>query len=178
MTAHRFFATTFKGLEEVLSGEVAALGGEGISIGAGSVSFSGDMTLCYRANLWLRAANRVVMLLSEFPAPTPAALYKGTREIPWHELFPPARTFAVDATVRGAPGDAAWSESESLLVEMCDRLHRDAALDDALLERMHGVWKPEQILELLVLAGLYHAVSFVTNGARVELEPGAPRFPS
>jgi putative N6-adenine-specific DNA methylase len=102
MTAHRFFATTFKGLEEVLSGEVAALGGEEISIGAGSVSFSGDMTLCYRANLWLRAANRVVMLLSEFPAPTPAALYKGTREIPWHELFPPERTFAVDATVRGS----------------------------------------------------------------------------
>jgi putative N6-adenine-specific DNA methylase len=102
MTTHRFFATTFKGLEEVLAGEVAALGGEGISIGTGSVSFSGEMALCYRANLWLRTANRVVMLLSEFPAPTPAALYEGTREVPWHELFPPERTFAVDATVRGS----------------------------------------------------------------------------
>ncbi len=102
MTTQRYFATTFKGLEEVLAGEVAALGGEEISIGAGSVSFSGDMMLCYRANLWLRTANRVVMLLSEFPAPTPAALYDGTREIPWHELFPVGRTFAVDATVRGS----------------------------------------------------------------------------
>jgi putative N6-adenine-specific DNA methylase len=102
MTTRRFFATTFKGLEEVLAGEVAALGGEEVSIGAGSVSFSGDMALCYRANLWLRSANRVVMLLSEFPAPTPDALYEGTREIPWHELFPPERTFAVDATVRGS----------------------------------------------------------------------------
>jgi putative N6-adenine-specific DNA methylase len=98
--AHHFFATTFKGLEEVLAGEVAALGGEGVSIGTGSVSFSGDMALCYRANLWLRSANRVVMLLAEFPAPTPAALYEGARGVPWPELFPPERTFAVDATVR------------------------------------------------------------------------------
>ncbi|RJP25761.1 MAG: RNA methyltransferase [Deltaproteobacteria bacterium] len=100
MTARRFFATTFKGLEEVLAGEIAALGGEEVSIGTGSVSFSGDLALCYRANLWLRSANRVVMLLSEFSAPTPAALYEGVRDVPWPELFPPERTIAVDATVR------------------------------------------------------------------------------
>jgi putative N6-adenine-specific DNA methylase len=100
MPTHRFFATTFKGLEEVLAGEIAALGGEEVSVGAGSVSFSGNMALCYRANLWLRSANRVVLLLSEFPAPTPAALYEGASGIPWAELFSPDRTIAVDATVR------------------------------------------------------------------------------
>jgi putative N6-adenine-specific DNA methylase len=100
MPFHRFFATTFKGLEEVLAGEVAALGGEDVAIASGGVSFSGDLALCYRANLWLRSANRVVTLLSEFPAPTPAALYEGTREIPWTDLFPPERTIAVDANVR------------------------------------------------------------------------------
>jgi len=100
MRTHRFFATTFKGLEDVLAGEIASLGGEDVSAGPGSVAFSGDMALCYRANLWLRSANRVVLLLSEFPAPTPAALYEGTREIPWPDLFPPERTIAVDATVR------------------------------------------------------------------------------
>jgi putative N6-adenine-specific DNA methylase len=100
MTTHRFFATTFKGLEDVLAGEIAALGGEDVSTGAGSVAFSGDMALCYRANLWLRSANRVVLLLSEFPAPTPAALYEGASAIPWSELFSPDRTIAVDATVR------------------------------------------------------------------------------
>lgn len=100
MATRRFFATTFKGLEEVLAGEIAGLGGEDVSAGAGSVAFSGDMALCYRANLWLRSANRVVLLLSEFPAPTPAALYEGASGIPWAELFPPDRTIAVDATVR------------------------------------------------------------------------------
>lgn len=96
----RFFATTFKGLEEVLAGEVASLGGEEVALAPGGVSFSGDIALCYRANLWLRSANRVVTFLSEFPAPTPAALYEGTREIPWADLFPPERTIAVDANVR------------------------------------------------------------------------------
>jgi putative N6-adenine-specific DNA methylase len=100
MVTLRFFATTFKGLEDVLAGEIAALGGEDVSAGPGSVAFSGDMALCYRSNLWLRSANRVVLLLSEFPAPTPAALYEGTRGIPWPDLFPPDRTIAVDATVR------------------------------------------------------------------------------
>ena len=97
---YRFFATTFKGLEEILAGEIAALGGEEVSIGMGSVSFSGNMELCYRANLRLRSANRVVMLLSEFPAPTPAALYEGARKIPWPDLFSVESTFAVDGTVR------------------------------------------------------------------------------
>jgi 23S rRNA (guanine2445-N2)-methyltransferase len=100
MTTHRFFATTFKGLEEVLAGEVAALGGDAVSIATGSVSFSGDMALCYRANLRLRSANRIVMPLAEFHAPTPAMLYDGTREIAWPDLFPADCTFAVDATVR------------------------------------------------------------------------------
>ena len=34
----------------------------------------------------------------------------------------------------------------------------------------------EQLLDLLMLAGWYHAISFTANGARVGLEDGAPRF--
>jgi len=97
---YRFFATTFKGLEEVLAGEIAAMGADEISLGTGSVSFSGTMELCLRANLWLRSANRVVLLLAEFSSSTPEALYEGVREIPWPDLFSPERTLAVDATVR------------------------------------------------------------------------------
>jgi len=125
MATHRFFATTFKGLEEVLAGEVAALGAQDVSIGTGSVSFSGDMALCYRANLWLRTANRVVLLLSEFPAPTPAALYEGARDVPWHELFPAGRTFAVDATVRGSGIDHSHFAAQKTKDAIADRF-RDA----------------------------------------------------
>jgi hypothetical protein len=34
----------------------------------------------------------------------------------------------------------------------------------------------EQRLDLLLLAGWYHAIAYVARAARVPLEPGAPRF--
>src|SRR5512134_10386 len=120
MPSHGFFATTFGGVEEALAGEIAALGGEDASIAAGGVSFTGDMALCYRANLWLRSANRVVLFLSEFPAPTPATLYEGVREIPWVDLFAPERTISVDATVRDSgitPSHFAAQKTKDAIVD-------------------------------------------------------------
>ncbi len=100
MTPRRYFATTSKGLEEILAGEVADLGGEEIAVAAGGVGFSGDAALGYRANLWLRTANRVLLRLAEFPAVTPDDLYEGASAVAWPELFSVRRTIAVDATTR------------------------------------------------------------------------------
>ncbi len=100
MTRRRYFATTSKGLEEILAGEIADLGGEEISVAAGGVGFSGNAALGYRANLWLRTANRVLLQLSEFPAVTPDDLYEGASTVPWPEMFSVGRTIAVDATAR------------------------------------------------------------------------------
>ncbi len=100
MGAYRYFATTSKGLEDVLAGEVRTLGGEEVSPVAGGVSFSGDTALGYRANLRLRTAHRVLLFLSEFPAATPDDLFEGVRAVPWPELFAVRKTILVDATVR------------------------------------------------------------------------------
>ncbi len=100
MTRRRYFATTSKGLEDVLAGEIAGLGGEEIAVAAGGVGFSGDDALGPLCNLWLRTANRVLLLLAEFPAVTPDDLYEGVSAIRWPELFSVRRTIAVDATTR------------------------------------------------------------------------------
>jgi putative N6-adenine-specific DNA methylase len=100
MGTRRYFATTSRGLEEVLAEEIRALGGREERTAAGGVSFTGDTALGYRANLWLRTANRVLLHLSDFHAPTPAALYEGVASIPWPDIFPVRKTIAVDATVR------------------------------------------------------------------------------
>lgn len=84
----------------MLAEEIRALGGREARTAAGGVSFTGDTALGYRANLWLRTANRVLLHLSDFHAPTPAALYEGVAAIPWPEIFPVRKTIAVDATVR------------------------------------------------------------------------------
>jgi putative N6-adenine-specific DNA methylase len=100
MAAYDYFATTSKGLEGVLSEEIAALGGKRAAISTGGVSFSGNLDLCYRANLWLRTANRVLLRLSEFPAPDPEALYAGVKAVRWPDFFSVRRKIAVEAAVR------------------------------------------------------------------------------
>ena len=100
MEVRRYFATTSRGLEAVLAEEIRALGGGEVEERPGGVSFAGDLALGYRANLWLRTAHRVLLSLSVFPAATPAALYGGVKEVPWPEIFPVGKTFAVDAAVR------------------------------------------------------------------------------
>jgi putative N6-adenine-specific DNA methylase len=100
MGTRRFFSTTSRGLEDVLAGEIRALGAREARVTPGGVSFTGDTALGYRANLWLRTANRILLHLSDFPAPTPGALYEGVASVPWPEIFPVRKTIAVDATVR------------------------------------------------------------------------------
>jgi alkylhydroperoxidase family enzyme len=59
---------------------------------------------------------------------------------------------------------------------MCDELHRTASVTDALWGELAAVWSAEQLVELVVLAGYYHVIAFVTNALRVPLEPFGARF--
>jgi 23S rRNA (guanine2445-N2)-methyltransferase len=133
MGMHRYFATTSKGLETVLAAEVAALGGTGIDPSAGGVSFSGDRLFGYRANLWLRTANRVLLWLSTFPAPTPDALYEGTKKVPWPDLFPIDARFVVEAAVRDSgithSRFAAQKAKDAVVDRFRDRFRRRPDVD-------------------------------------------------
>jgi alkylhydroperoxidase family enzyme len=82
----------------------------------------------------------------------------------------------VAATVTGDP--AAFSDAERLLLALCDALHAEAALPDALWHQLAAAYRPDQLVELVVLTGQYHMISFVTNALGVEIEPGTPRFPA
>ncbi len=58
----KFFATTAKGIEDVLAEEIRRLGVSDPVIEKGGVRFEGDMSDCWRANLWLRTRAWVGML--------------------------------------------------------------------------------------------------------------------
>jgi len=81
------------------------------------------------------------------------------------------------STVLGEPQDACWSVEDALLIRFCDALHTHCAIDDALWAELRGVFKEEAILELLLLAGFYRTVSYLTNALRLPPEPFAARFP-
>ena len=63
-----------------------------------------------------------------------------------------------------------------MLLRLCDALHRDCTVDDALWQSLKARFSDEAVLELLMLAGFYRTVSYLTNALRLPLEAGAARF--
>jgi len=77
----------------------------------------------------------------------------------------------------GGVDDAHWADDERPLLRLCDALHRDCTLDDALWSELTHHFSNEAMLELLMLAGFYRTVSYLTNALKLPNEPGAARFP-
>ena len=103
MTQLQLFATTPKALEGILANEIADLGGKNIQHKLAGVAFQGDLELAYRACLWLRSANRVLLLLTSFPVNSQADLYAGVQTIAWHEHLDPEASLAVSFSVKDNP---------------------------------------------------------------------------
>ena len=95
MSSLPFFATAPKHIESLLADELKWLGLPEVAETRGGARFRGTLADAYRACLWSRVANRVLMPLTCFPAPSPEALYEGSKAIPWEEHLSLERTFAV-----------------------------------------------------------------------------------
>ncbi len=83
------------GLEAVVKREVEALGFENISVSEGRVEFEATPTDIPTANLWLRAADRVLLKMGQFPALTFDELFEQTRALPWEQWITPDGQFTV-----------------------------------------------------------------------------------
>jgi len=83
----------------------------------------------------------------------------------------------VTSLTHGGARDTCWSDGrDRVLIEAVDALHDTARTDDRLRGRLAGVSADDELLDLLLLSGWYHAISFVANGVELELGDGAPRF--
>lgn len=90
------FATCPKGLEGLLLAELAEIGATETKETVAGVAFSGDIALAYRACLWSRLANKILLPLAEFPVGDQNSLYNGARDIPWEQHLGPQSTLLVD----------------------------------------------------------------------------------
>ena len=88
-------APCFFGTESTLSFEVRRLGAQNVQVTDGRVAFSGGAEMIAAANLNLRTAERVLLLLKTFPASTFDELFDGVNTIPWEELIPADAQFPV-----------------------------------------------------------------------------------
>ena len=95
----QMLAKTFKGLEEVLAGELVELGANNVQIERRAVSFTGDKRLLYTANMCLRTASRVLVPIATFRAKDADAVYEHAKQIDWSQYMTLKTGFAIDATV-------------------------------------------------------------------------------
>lgn len=86
-------------------------------------------------------------------------------------------TAQLHSTVRGGDSDPCWSAADRLVIRLADQLHDTNRVDDPLWTELSAHFAADQLVELIVLAGLYHAVSFATNALGIQHEAFAPRFP-
>lgn len=92
----QYFSTCPKGIESLLATELSALGATGIRETVAGVYFSGSLETAYRACLWSRLANKILLPLATFPVTNQDELYNGVRSLPWQEHLSPSGTLLVD----------------------------------------------------------------------------------
>jgi 23S rRNA G2445 N2-methylase RlmL len=83
-------------LEGLLYTELQTLGAEDLRETVAGIYFSGDIGMAYRACLWSRLANKILLPLASFEADSQEELYDGVRELRWEEHLSPNGTLLVD----------------------------------------------------------------------------------
>lgn len=130
---YKLCAPCLFGLESVLSGEVKRLGFEDIAVTDGRVEFCTDAMGIARANLNLRTAERVLIVLGTFRAVTFQQLIDGAEKIPFEDYIGKKNAFPVKG----------WSLNSQLhSVPDCQAIIKKAAVKR--LSRKYGVaWLEE-----------------------------------
>jgi putative N6-adenine-specific DNA methylase len=88
-------ATASFGLEAVVKRELAALGIADVSVRDGQLNFTGTLETVAAANLWLRAADRVLLRVGNFNAFTFDELFENIRAVRWADWIPKDGKFTV-----------------------------------------------------------------------------------
>lgn len=83
----KLIATATFGLEAIVKREVESLGFKDIEVENGKVIFSAKLEDIPKANLWLRTADRVLLLVGEFKALSFEELFENTKKLPWGDLI-------------------------------------------------------------------------------------------
>lgn len=139
-----FAATCKMGLESTVSFQLKTLGIEVVRTEDARVLFAGDASALARALLWLRTAERVLLVVSEFTAVTFDELFEGTKAVDWKQYLRPDSNIHVN-------GKSAKSKLFS--VSDCQSI-----VKKAIVEKLKTAYRretfPETGKEIIVEVGL------------------------
>ena len=130
---YTLIAPCYFGTESVLSYEVKKLGAENVQVSDGKVTFTGDEHIIAAANINLRTAERVVILLKEFKAKTFDELFDGVYSINWAQLMPkdaqfPVKGSSLSSTLSSVP--ACQKIVKKAIVESMKKGHNTKVLTE------------------------------------------------
>ncbi|MBQ3217209.1 MAG: class I SAM-dependent RNA methyltransferase [Oscillospiraceae bacterium] len=121
------------GLEGLVGDELRRMNMENVKVEDRRVFFEGDFEALARANVRLRMAERVMILLARFPAMSFEELYQGVKAIPLERFIPkdgafPVKGYSLDSQLHSVPD--------------CQAICKKAAVDR--LGAKYGLsWLPE-----------------------------------
>ncbi len=93
-TKFKLIATAAAGLEAVVGREIRKLGLE-CQVENGRVRFDGTVETIIETNLWLRAADRIKIVVGRFPAKTFEELFQGVFALDWENYLPLGAKFPI-----------------------------------------------------------------------------------
>jgi 4-carboxymuconolactone decarboxylase len=79
--------------------------------------------------------------------------------------------------ITAGPDAPGWDPFDALLLRAADELHDDACISDATWKELSERYDEKQMVEVPMLVGHYHMVSFTLNSLGVQREKGVVGFP-
>ncbi len=118
------------GLEAIVARELVALGFSTKTTGPGQVEFTGDWSDVARANLWLRCADRISLILADFDCKDFDTLYDTTRAFDWSStLTPEAKIHITGGSVKSQLSSVPAIQ-RTVKKAIVDHLLKDAGLSE------------------------------------------------
>ena len=122
------------GMEAVTKREIYDLGYEITRVEDGRITFEGDAEAICRANVFLRSAERVLLLVGRFKATTFEELFQGIKALPWEEYIPQDGKFWV-------------KKASSIKSKLFSPSDIQSIAKKAMVERMKQVYKTDWFKE-------------------------------
>lgn len=146
----RWIASAAFGLEGLVKKELSQLGIKGMPT-LGGVAFEGDADAAFLANLHVRTADRVRLVLQEGRAESFDMLFELVRAIPWEDCLARNAAFPVSATC---------ARSRLMSVRDCQAIAKKA-----IVERLRSGYSCQQLPE----TGTRHAIGISIHQDRVRV---------
>ena len=149
-----WFATAAFGLEGIVAAELKRLGLRDVLAQNGGAAFTGSPSDAFRACLWLRSADRVLLVLAQAEARTFEELFQLVKSVPWEAFLPGNARIPVTGKC---------ARSQLMSVRDCQAITKKA-----IVERLRHAWHAERLPE----TGVAYPVDIALHGdvARLTLD--------